>query len=63
MQFDSLGVCSAQEAHLPGEGERVTFLQENLHKENYISNKNNSPSSLFVGLLLSKFFVGYIRFV
>lgn len=28
MQFDSLGVCSAQEAHLPGEGERVTFLQE-----------------------------------
>lgn len=33
MQFDSLGVCSAQETHLPGEGERVTFLQENLHKE------------------------------
>lgn len=34
MQFDSLGVCSAQETHLPGEGERVTFLQENLRKEN-----------------------------
>lgn len=34
MQFDILGVCAAQEAHFPGEGGRVTFLQENLHKEN-----------------------------